>query len=99
MLRPLLLAEAKLSQPKHGSRSDADARNSARRRAYPPVGVSRRIRVPEHNLVEIDRLGLRAPVTVYAEARLCVDEGRAVAVDAVVTICHGSPGSCRRTIR
>src|SRR3954471_6367410 len=69
---------------------DGDAGNSARRRAYPPVGVSRRIRVPEHNLVEIDRLGLRAPVTVYAEARLCVNERRGVAADAVVTIGHGS---------
>src|SRR4029077_14870172 len=63
---------------------------SAWRRAYPPVRMSRRIRVPEHDLVEIDRLGLRAPVTIYAEARLCVDERRAVAADAVVTICHGS---------
>src|SRR3954447_17007766 len=90
MPRPLLLPEAKLSQPDHGSRSDADARNSARRGAYPPVRVSRRVRVPKHDLVEIDRLRFRTPVTVDAEARLCVDERRAVAADAVVTICHGS---------
>src|SRR5438270_280469 len=69
---------------------DADARNSARRRAYPPIRVSRRVRVPEHDPVEIDRLRFRTPVTVDAEARLCVDEGRAVAADAVVTIRHGS---------
>src|SRR6516225_9117443 len=63
---------------------------SARRRAYPPVRVSRRVRVPEHNLVEIDRLGLRAPVTINAKARLCVDEGRAVAAGAIVAIGHAS---------
>src|SRR6516225_6953385 len=63
---------------------------SAWRRAYPPVRVSRRVRVPEHDLVEIDRLGLRAPVTINAEPRLCVDEGRAVAAGAIVVIGHGS---------
>ena len=51
-----------------------------------PVRVSRRVRVPEHDLVEIDRLGLRAPVAINAEARLCVDEGRAVAASAIVAI-------------
>src|SRR6516225_8029902 len=63
---------------------------SARRRAYPPVRVSRRVRVPEHDLVEIDCLGLRAPVTINAEPRLCVDEGRAIAAGAIVAIGHGS---------
>src|SRR5215831_11010313 len=32
---------------------------SARRGTHTPVRVSRRVRVPEHDLVEIDRLGLR----------------------------------------
>jgi hypothetical protein len=50
-----------------------------------PQSVSRRVRVPEHDLVEKDHLGLRAPVTIYAEPRLCVDEGRAVAAGAVAT--------------
>src|SRR5271166_1173453 len=65
-------------------------RQSPRRRTDAPVRVSRRVRVPEHDLVEIDRLGLRAPVAVDAEARLCVDEGRAVAAGAIVAIGHGS---------
>src|SRR5438874_3544261 len=38
----------------------------------------------------MDRLGLRAPVAVDAEARLCVDEGHAVAAGAIVAIGHGS---------
>src|SRR6516225_8984819 len=63
---------------------------SARRRAYPPVRVSRRVGVPEHDLVEIDRLGLGPPVTINAEPRLRVDEGRAVAAGAIVAIGHGS---------
>src|SRR6202045_5514969 len=57
-------------------------RQSAWRRTHVPVRVSRWVRVPEHNLVEIDRLGLRAPVAIDAEARLCVDERRAVAAGA-----------------
>src|SRR5271166_1995357 len=65
-------------------------RQSPRRRTDAPVRVSRRVRVPEHDLVEIDRLGLRAPVAVDAEARLCVDEGRAVAAGAIVAIGQGS---------
>src|SRR6516165_12789485 len=60
------------------------------RRSYPPIRVSRRVHVPEHDLVEIDRLGLRAPVTINAEPRLCVDEGRAVAAGAIVGVGHGS---------
>src|SRR6516165_4710093 len=52
--------------------------------------MSRRVRVPEHDPVEIDRLGLRAPVAVNAEARLRVDKGRAVAAGAIVAIGHGS---------
>src|SRR6516165_9906923 len=72
---------------------------SARRRAYPPVRVSRRVRVPEHDLIEINRLGLRAPVTINAEARLCVDEGRAVAAGAKVVIGHGSAvGAAERAV-
>src|ERR1700730_3877489 len=65
-------------------------RQSAWRRTHVPVRVSRWVRVPEHDLVEIDRLGLRAPVAIDAEARLCVDERRAVAAGAVVAIGHGS---------
>jgi hypothetical protein len=42
-------------------------------------GLSRRVCVPEHDLVEIGRLGLRAPVAINSKARLGVDEGRAVA--------------------
>ena len=61
--------------------------------------VFRRVRVPEHDLVEIDRLGLRAPVAVDAEARLCVDEGRAVAADAIFAIGQGSlVGAAERTV-
>jgi UvrD-like helicase C-terminal domain len=55
-----------------------------------PVRVSRWVRVPEHDLVEIDRLCLCAPVAVNAETRLCVHEGRAVAAGAIVAIDHGS---------
>src|SRR3984893_12642687 len=65
-------------------------RQSAWRRTHVPVRVSRWVRVPEHDLVEIDRLGLRAPVAIDAKARLCVDERHAVAARAVVAIGHGS---------
>jgi hypothetical protein len=34
---------------------------------------------PEHDHVEIDRLGLCAPVAINAEPQLCVDEGRTIA--------------------
>jgi len=34
---------------------------------------------PEHDLVEIDRLGLCAPVAINAEPQPCVDEGRTIA--------------------
>src|SRR6478752_5313012 len=74
-------------------------RQSSWRRTHAPVRVSRRVRVPEHDLVEIDRLGLRAPVAVDAEARLCVDEGRAVAAGAIVAIGHGSlVGAAERAV-
>src|ERR1051326_6535514 len=46
------------------------------------------VRVPEHDLVEVDGLGFRAPVAVDAEARLGVDEGDAVAARAVLGIAH-----------
>jgi hypothetical protein len=36
--------------------------------------------------IEIDSLALRAPVAIDAEARLCVDEGRAVAAGAIFGI-------------
>src|SRR6202030_1679062 len=69
------------------------------RRTHAPVRVSRWVRVPEHDLVEIDRLGLRAPVAVDAEARLCVDEGGAVAASAIVAIGHGSlVGAAERAV-
>src|SRR6202023_1778468 len=64
-------------------------RQSAWRRTHVPVRVSCWVRVPEHDLVEIDRLGLRAPVAIDAKARLCVDERRVVAAGAVVAIGHG----------
>ena len=70
-------------------------RQSSRRRTHAPVRMSRRVGVPEHDLVEIDRLGLRAPVAVDAEARLCVDEGRAVAAGAIVADRPSVPGRCR----
>src|SRR5215472_5826748 len=41
-------------------------RQSSRRRTHAPVRVFRRVHVPEHDLVEIDRLGLGAPVAVDA---------------------------------
>src|SRR5438132_3246324 len=66
------------------------ASESAWRRTHVPAQVSCWVRVPEHDLVEIDRLGLRAPVAIDAKARLCVDERRAVAAGAVVAIRHGS---------
>src|SRR5712691_9806737 len=65
-------------------------RQSAWWRTHVPVRVSRWVRVPEHDFVEIDGLGLRAPVAIDAEARLCVDERRAVAASAIVAIGHGS---------
>src|SRR3984893_14945828 len=65
-------------------------RQSAWRRTHVPVRVSCWVRVPEHDLVEIDRLGLCAPVAIDAEPRLCVDERRAVAAGAIVAIGHGS---------
>src|SRR6516165_12279396 len=69
------------------------------RRSYTPVRVSRRVRVPEHDLVEIDRLGLRTPVTINAEARLCVDEGCAVAAGTIVAIGHRSlVGAAERAV-
>src|SRR6516162_1531960 len=69
------------------------------RRSYTPVGASRRVRVPEHDLVEIDRLGLRTPVTINAEARLCVDEGCAVAAGTIVAIGHRSlVGAAERAV-
>src|SRR5215471_7598553 len=72
---------------------------SARRPTYPPVRMSRRVRVPEHDLVEIDRLGLRTPVAINAEARLCVDEGCRLAADAIVAIGHGSlVGAAERAV-
>src|ERR1700756_3927672 len=74
-------------------------RQSSRRRTYAPVRVSLGVGAPEHDLVEIDRLGLRAPVAVDAEARLCVDEGRAVAAGAIVAIGHGAlVGAAERAI-
>src|SRR5262249_1735031 len=63
---------------------------SARRRSHPPVRVSRRVRVPEHDSVEIDCLGLRAPVTINAEPWLCIDERQSVAAGAIFVIGHGS---------
>src|SRR5215831_7250857 len=80
-------------------RCPAYGAESARRGTHTPVRVSRRVRVPEHDLVEIDRLGLGAPVAIYAEARLCVDEGRAVAAGAIVAIRHGSlVGAAERAV-
>jgi hypothetical protein len=73
-----------------GKRRPAGGAESARRRIDTPVRVARRVRVPGHDLVDIDRLGLGAPVAINAEARLRVDEGRAVAAGAVVAIGHGS---------
>src|SRR5690349_3269881 len=56
----------------HGQRPPRSGphRLSSRRRPHAPVRVSLWVRVPEHDLVEIDRLGLQAPVAVDAEARL-----------------------------
>src|ERR1051326_9205040 len=72
---------------------------SARWRTYPPGRVSRRVGVPEHDPVEIDRLGLGAPVTINAEPWLCVDERHSIAAGAVVTIGHGSlVSAAERTI-
>src|SRR5690348_5102280 len=65
-------------------------RQSARPRADLPVRVSRGVGIPEHNLVEIDSLGLRAPVAIDAKARLCVTERYAIAVGAIFPIGHGS---------
>src|SRR5689334_18719852 len=45
-----------------------------------------RVLAPEHDLVEIDRLRLGAPVAIDAEARLSVDEGDAVALGAVLGV-------------
>src|SRR5712671_4707998 len=74
-------------------------RQSSRRRTHAPVRVSRRVRAPEHDLVKIDRLGLRAPVAVDAEARLCVNEGGAVTEGAMVAIAHGSlVGAAERAV-
>src|SRR5437764_10826567 len=64
--------------------------SSVRRRSYPPIRVSRGVSVPEHDPVEIDRLGLRAPVTINAEPWLCVDEGHSVAAGAIFVIGHWS---------
>src|SRR5438445_9042494 len=75
------------------------ASESAWRRTQVPAQVSCWVRVPEHDLVEIDRLGLRAPVAVDAKARLCVDEGRAVAAGTIVAIGHGAlVGAAERAV-
>src|ERR1700751_739528 len=62
--------------------------------------MSRRVRIPEHNLVEGDRLGLRTPVAINAEARRRVDEGRAVAAGAIIAIGHGAlVGATERAVQ
>src|SRR4051812_34606290 len=48
------------------------------------------IGLPEHDPIEIDRLGFGAPIAIKAEARLRIDVGRAVAADAVDGIAHRS---------
>ena len=80
-------------------RSNSGARGFSLAAASPPVRVSRRINVPEHDLVEIDRLGLGAPVTINAEARLCVDEGCGIAADTLIAIGHRSlVGAAERAV-
>lgn len=72
------------------NRGDSSASASVSARPHAQSGVPLGVRVPQHDLVEIDRLGLCTPVAVDAEARLCVDEGRAVAADAIAGIRRGS---------
>src|SRR4029077_16181710 len=67
-------------------------RQSSRRRTYAPARGALVFRIPEHDVVEIERLGLRAPVAVDAEARLCVDVGGAVAAGALAAFRPGGPG-------
>src|SRR5947209_16872903 len=74
-------------------------RQSARWRTHIPVRMSYRVRIPEHDLVEIDSLGLRAPVAINAEPGLCVDEGRPVAAGAILGIRHRSlVGAAERAV-
>src|SRR5215472_2081991 len=50
--------------------------------------MARGVLIPEHYLVEVNGLGLCAPVPVDAEAWLGVDEGHTVAARAVLGIAH-----------
>src|SRR5215472_3449989 len=93
----VLTTDCRLST--HALVADGCGAESARRGTHTPVRVSRRVRVPEHDLVEIDRLGLGAPVAINSEARPCVDEGRAVAAGAIVAIGHGAlVGAAERAV-
>ncbi len=72
-------------------RSNSGARGFSLAADSPQSGCPDASTVPEHDLVEIDYLGLGEPVTINAKARLCVDEGRGIAVDAIIVIAYHQP--------